>query len=84
MDHCTCEPGRAHDGSEFGPCEFCEAEAELASLDGTLGNLRQLQQEPVYYRLTKWGRMVVDDAASALENVLSNKPFPDLRTGGGR
>lgn len=23
-DHCTCRPGRDHDGSEFGPCEFCE------------------------------------------------------------
>jgi hypothetical protein len=23
-DHCTCEPGRAHDGSEHGPCAYCE------------------------------------------------------------
>lgn len=24
-ERCTCRPGRDHDGSEFGPCEFCEA-----------------------------------------------------------
>lgn len=23
--HCTCRPGRDHDGSEFGPCDYCEA-----------------------------------------------------------
>lgn len=23
-DRCTCRPGRDHDGSEFGPCEWCE------------------------------------------------------------
>lgn len=22
---CTCQPGRDHDGSEFGPCSYCEA-----------------------------------------------------------
>ena len=23
-DRCTCEPGRASDGSEHGPCAYCE------------------------------------------------------------
>jgi hypothetical protein len=27
-DHCTCEPGRASDGSEHGPCEYCEQTSE--------------------------------------------------------
>jgi len=27
-DRCTCKSGRDHDGSEFGPCAFCEAQAE--------------------------------------------------------
>lgn len=27
-DHCTCETGRAHDGSEHGPCGFCEARSD--------------------------------------------------------
>jgi hypothetical protein len=26
-DHCTCRPGRDHDGSEFGPCDYCERQA---------------------------------------------------------
>jgi hypothetical protein len=25
---CTCRPGRDWDGSEFGPCEHCESEAD--------------------------------------------------------
>lgn len=28
LDRCTCQTGRANDGSEFGPCAFCEALAE--------------------------------------------------------
>jgi hypothetical protein len=33
-DHCTCRPGRDHDGSEFGPCEFCERPEPLCKADG--------------------------------------------------
>lgn len=28
-DHCTCQFGRDHDGSEFGPCPFCEEQEWL-------------------------------------------------------
>lgn len=27
-DHCTCRSGRDFDGSEFGPCPYCEREAD--------------------------------------------------------
>lgn len=27
-DRCTCPYGRDTDGSEFGPCEYCEAVSE--------------------------------------------------------
>ena len=27
MDRCTCIPGRAADGSEHGPCAWCEERA---------------------------------------------------------
>jgi hypothetical protein len=33
MDYCTCRSGRDHDGSEFGPCEYCEEAAFIAGLD---------------------------------------------------
>ncbi len=30
-DRCTCRFGRDHDGSEFGPCPFCEEQEWLES-----------------------------------------------------
>jgi hypothetical protein len=36
LNRCACRPGRDYDGSEFGPCEYCESESdkenELAAL----------------------------------------------------
>lgn len=26
-ERCTCQPGRDTDGSEFGPCAYCEEQA---------------------------------------------------------
>lgn len=34
-DHCTCRYGRDHDGSEFGPCEYCERVADEERLATT-------------------------------------------------
>jgi len=40
IDRCTCRTGRDHDGSEFGPCAFCEALA-----DGLVADERELIAE---------------------------------------
>lgn len=32
---CTCQPGRDHDGSDFGPCGYCEALTARARADLT-------------------------------------------------
>lgn len=43
MDRCTCQHGRDHDGSEFGPCEYCERAAD-AERDSARANLAALQK----------------------------------------
>lgn len=50
--YCTCRYGRDHDGSEFGPCEYCErvADDEAAHKRLTLDALRwRLTQRPGYF-----------------------------------
>lgn len=50
-DHCTCRTGRDYDGSEFGPCEYCEriSDEERAQRALTWDALRwRLTQRPGY------------------------------------
>lgn len=143
MDHCTCEPGRHHDGTERGLCEFCEAEGDREEIathiaertegqwqvgsslyEGfvacvfvdigermtTLAEVRKYKDAVLFsaapdllealrecleqaegcwlnhYGVNPEGSAVPQHIASARAAIAKaeGKPFPDLRTGGGR
>jgi hypothetical protein len=44
-DRCTCQTGRDHDGSEFGPCAFCEREETASRLDAQAAEITALRAE---------------------------------------
>lgn len=49
-DHCTCRSGRDFDGSEFGPCEYCER------IDDEARELAALRRDAARWRITKISR----------------------------
>lgn len=51
LERCTCRSGRDHDGSEFGPCEYCERQSDLANL--ALADLRELKADAARWRFTQ-------------------------------
>lgn len=56
---CTCRPGRDYDGSEFGPCEYCESfadeeDARAAEVHRLQEALTEATAELIYLR--KYGR----------------------------
>lgn len=56
-DRCTCRPGRDHDGSEFGPCEWCEEQAWRAFNGLTNDDLEaQIATQPDHEPIV-WGRL---------------------------
>jgi hypothetical protein len=86
--HCTCRPGRDHDGSEFGPCEFCEE----AHHQDALRKAKEAEDEiieamvdaydGVYEAELKLGGTWTDNKPNAMREALrAAKPFlvDDLR-----